>query len=308
MLLDRLLKHANLNVAPFAVCDIRSGSNLVLDGGPQARMHFVLHGSGTLAVKADRERLGPYTLVLVPPGIGHTIRSDAQSGEPLSLAPEAIEGVERIVVGEGGTGLVLACGALQVELSAAGLFQRLARPLVQPFEDSPQMKQLFDALLFEQLVARPGRLRMIESIMMQCVVHLLRRLMTGGPSLPWLEALDDPQLRRTLDVILDRPGAPHTLDDLAATAGMSRSSFGTRFSAAFGRSPMAFVKEVRLQLGAKLLRTTDLPIKAIAAKVGYASRSHFSRAFKMQFTRDPQHYRGQHEDDVRSPDAGMTGG
>jgi len=297
MLLDRLLRHVNLHVAPFAVCDIRSGSRLKMEGARGAQMHFVLHGAGELAAKGDRVPLGRYSLVLVPPGLAHTISSFGEPSESIELPSEEIEGVERIVTGDGETGLVLACGALRVELSAAGLFQRLPRPIVEPFDDSPRMKQLFDALLEEQLEGRPGRLRVIESVMMQCLVHLLRRLMRASSPLPWLEALDDSQLRRALDAILDKPEAPHTLDDLAATAGMSRSSFSARFNAAFGQSPMAFVKEVRLQAGAKLLRTTDLPIKAIAAKVGYASRSHFSRAFKEQFARDPAYYRREHEDD-----------
>ena len=61
---------------------------------------------------------------------------------------------------------------------------------------------------------------------------------------------------------------------------MGRSAFAGRFSAVLGRSPIEFLKEVRLRRAARLLETTDLPVGVVAERVGYASRSYFSRAFK----------------------------
>ena len=40
-----------------------------------------------------------------------------------------------------------------------------------------------------------------------------------------------------------------------------------------------------------MLNDTDLPVKTIAARVGFASRSHFSRAFKNFSGIDPAHFR-----------------
>ena len=42
---------------------------------------------------------------------------------------------------------------------------------------------------------------------------------------------------------------------------------------------MEFLKTVRLDRAAYLLTSTDLPIKGIARRVGYISRSSFTRAF-----------------------------
>jgi AraC family transcriptional activator of mtrCDE len=68
---------------------------------------------------------------------------------------------------------------------------------------------------------------------------------------------------------------------------MSRSTFSDRFGAAFGRSPIAYVREVRLRKAADMLRATDRPIDAIASRVGFASRSHFSQAFRDLFGESP---------------------
>lgn len=56
-------------------------------------------------------------------------------------------------------------------------------------------------------------------------------------------------------------------------------------------SPMAFVARTRLHQSADMLRTTNLPVKVIAASIGFASRSHFSRAFRDAYGVDPSAYR-----------------
>ena len=72
---------------------------------------------------------------------------------------------------------------------------------------------------------------------------------------------------------------------------MSRTTFFERFKEAFGCTPNDFLKDVRIRRGAHLLLSTDLPVKTIAYRVGYASRSYFSRAFKSLMDVDPATYR-----------------
>ncbi|MCE4226569.1 helix-turn-helix transcriptional regulator [Methylobacterium sp. C25] len=78
---------------------------------------------------------------------------------------------------------------------------------------------------------------------------------------------------------------------MAALAGMGRTSFAEAFAAAFGQGPMEFVQRVRLRIASRLLSGTDLPVKVIAASVGYASRSAFSKAFAIEFGTAPSHFR-----------------
>jgi transcriptional regulator GlxA family with amidase domain len=58
---------------------------------------------------------------------------------------------------------------------------------------------------------------------------------------------------------------------------------------------MEFVQTVRLRIAARMLAGSDMPVKSIAAAVGYASRSHFSRAFAARFGNDPSRYRRDRE-------------
>ncbi|MDP9416047.1 MAG: AraC family transcriptional regulator, partial [Pseudomonadota bacterium] len=142
----------------------------------------------------------------------------------------------------------------------------------------------------------PGTKTIVESMMKQILVllvrdHLQRRGLASPLFMPLYMPLSNPQLSRALTAMIERPQERHTLESLASIAGMSRSRFTHHFAAAFGRSPIDFLQLVRLRTGARLLRSSSLPIKAVAAAVGYASRSHFSRAFRSEFGVDPRSFR-----------------
>ena len=120
----------------------------------------------------------------------------------------------------------------------------------------------------------------------------IRRYCEGGECrLPWLSALEDHRLGAALELMLAPANASLTVQDLAQAAGMSRSAFSQHFAEAFGQPPMEMLQEMRLRQAAKLLRETDMPVKQLAARLGYASRSHFSRSFRRQYGVAPADYR-----------------
>ena len=116
----------------------------------------------------------------------------------------------------------------------------------------------------------------------------------GGDQIPWLSALSDPRLACALDRILDDPAADHTVESLAEAASMSRSAFAERFAAAFDRTPINLVNHVRMQRAAQLLQQGDaLSVDEVADRVGFSSRSHFSRAFKKHTGVAPAEFRAR---------------
>jgi AraC-like DNA-binding protein len=83
-----------------------------------------------------------------------------------------------------------------------------------------------------------------------------------------------------------------SLEDLAHDAGLSRFHFVRAFRAAAGTTPMRWLRHQRLQAARALLLTTDLPLRAIAARVGFADEFQLSRVFRRETGRAPSSLRG----------------
>lgn len=295
MSIEHLLPDLALDVEPFAMCVVSSGWRLRVPQADSATLHFVLEGTGQLRLPAEaNRRLSTYSLAVVPDQRGHALQV------PPTPLREAIAGAtrhdrvaEHIAGVDGDRELLVACGRVRVRYGGATpLFALLDHPLVVDFADSPAIRVLFGELLGESGQARLGRVSMLRALMTQCLVALLRRLHDERQGdMQWLDAVAEPRIARVVAAVLDDPGAPHTVDSLARVAHMSRSAFAAQFRDVLGRPPMDFVRQVRLQRAAELLRTTDLDTATIARRIGYSSRSHFSRTFQSAFGASPMDHR-----------------
>ena len=208
---------------------------------------------------------------------------------PVSPPPHRIKAGED----DGPLELVVGCGTLNVRYGGAiGLFDHLRETLMVNLSDIPEVPVLFQGILAEQASGQPGGPVLQGAMMTQLLVHMFRKLSEQhSESLPWLRALDDQRLGAALDAIMDDPAAPHTVESLADTAHMSRSAFASAFQSAFNRSPINMVNHVRLERAASLLQSGKLPVEGVASRLGYASRSHFSQAFKKHTGMTPVEYR-----------------
>lgn len=88
------------------------------------------------------------------------------------------------------------------------------------------------------------------------------------------------RIARVVEAILADPGAPHTLDSLAAVAHLSPFHFHRIYRALSGESVVETVQRVRLARAAHRLTVADDAVGDIAANVGYESPQAFSRAFR----------------------------
>ena len=184
------------------------------------------------------------------------------------------------------------CGKIEATYAGTlGLFDRLDHPISVRLRRSDPLRQAFEAMLDELASPTLGTRALADALLKQCLVLLVRRLARGEHEPAWLAGLVDSRLAGVVTAILENPAGDHSLRSLAERARMSRSGFALRFAVAFGTTPMEFVKRIRLRYAARLLRTTDLPIATIANRVGYASRTHFSRAFRAAYGTDPQSFR-----------------
>ncbi len=296
VLLDQLVSHLAVQVEPFAMCEVGGAAALELDEDEEVTLHFVLAGSGRLELRnGSSVPLGRHTLVIVPAGMRQSVISDAGDAEAPGCRIH-VDGLEHHVVGEESERtLLMACGHIRAVYGAGiDLFGMLRESLVVDFSGSGHMHSAFDRLLAESSAgSRPGTRAMLGALMNECLVELMRVLCAGPEcDLPWLRALENPHLAAALAAVFDDPGGAHSLESLARAAMMSRSAFAAEFQAGLGQTPMAFVRNVRMSRAAQLLQTTSMSVEAVGTRVGFASRSHFSRAFQSYFGVSPSGFRG----------------
>jgi AraC-like DNA-binding protein len=168
---------------------------------------------------------------------------------------------------------------IRVSYQGGNLFDHLPQPVAAPLTTAGGSWRCLRELVEELVAVRPGRCTMVAALLRQLFVLVLRQHPIQGGLLTWMAVLDDPRLGRAVHAMQDAPEHAFTLPELADVAGMSRSVFAARFASALAQPPLQYLKTLRLWHAATLLRRTDLPIKGIASRVGYSSRSSFTRAF-----------------------------
>ena len=106
------------------------------------------------------------------------------------------------------------------------------------------------------------------------------------PSAPHSEALDG-----LLEWADARLGAPLSVAELAAHLNISPRTLARRFADQLGTSPGAWLLARRVAEARTLLEETDLPVEAIAGRVGLASAVNLRRRFRAQVGTTPGAYR-----------------
>jgi AraC-like DNA-binding protein len=85
----------------------------------------------------------------------------------------------------------------------------------------------------------------------------------------------------------DNFSEPLRIDDLAARAGMSASTFHHHFRSVTAASPLQYQKQLRLQEARRLMLAEHADAASAAFRVGYESPSQFSREYARMFGAPP---------------------
>jgi len=88
------------------------------------------------------------------------------------------------------------------------------------------------------------------------------------------------QVRKVTAHMRERLGTHIGLDELAVVAGLSRFHFCTAFRKATGRTPHAWLVELRIEKARELLADPGFSITDIALAVGYETPSSFAAGFR----------------------------
>ncbi|HCX33959.1 MAG TPA: AraC family transcriptional regulator [Rhodocyclaceae bacterium] len=177
-------------------------------------------------------------------------------------------------------GAHLLCASVQY---GAGMENAITRSfpsvMVIPF-DAQRSVGLTLTLLFEEAAqAHTGRQVMLDRLCDVLLIQIVRfaierKLVARGI----LAGLAHPRLARVLGEVLDAPGHPWTIGQMAMRAHLSRNGFACQFREVIGMTPGGFVGALRVAHAQRLLRQ-GRPIGLVSQDVGYSGQPAFSRAF-----------------------------
>ncbi|MCR2803825.1 helix-turn-helix domain-containing protein [Paenibacillus soyae] len=118
-----------------------------------------------------------------------------------------------------------------------------------------------------------------------------------GKSVQFLSTIDQSQslVDRAKAYIREHLADDVSREDIAGHVFLNPDYLTRIFKKETGLSVSDYILRQRLGIAAELLAGTDLPVGAIAGKVGYANFSHFSRMFKKHYECGPVEYRSLHQ-------------
>ena len=111
-----------------------------------------------------------------------------------------------------------------------------------------------------------------------------------------VESLDDQLIQRAVNIVEKHLEDPKlSVEFLSSELAMSRVHLYKKLQSLTGKSPIEFIRLIRLQRAAQLLQKSQLTISEIAYQVGYNNAKYFSKHFKAEYNMLPSEFASRSE-------------
>ncbi len=118
-----------------------------------------------------------------------------------------------------------------------------------------------------------------------------------SPSEITISTLDEQLIEKSIRIVEDNmDNSDFSVEEFSAAVGMSRSGLYKKMIQITGKSPLEFIRILRLKRGKKLLESSQLGVSQIAYQVGISPKQ-FAKFFKEEFGYLPSEYK---KDSIRN--------
>ncbi|WP_030245299.1 AraC family transcriptional regulator [Streptomyces sp. NRRL S-350] len=272
-----------------------------------AGFHVVLYGTcwllplgaGDGAERHEPVPLSPGDIVFLRDGGGHVLADHPDTPPVDSHACRVNDAspIGTLAVGGDGARTSLLCGNYHLDQGRPHPVVRQLPALIHlPTRHGrhPELAAAVQLLGTELENPRIGSAGIVPALIDSLLLYILRAWFEDQPAettAGWAAALRDSAVAPALTAIHEAPATPWTVESLAERAGLSRAAFARRFTSMVGEPPMAYLTRWRMTTAARLLRESEAPLTAVAARTGYGSEYAFAKAFKREFGQAPGGYR-----------------
>lgn len=288
--LTDILKSLQLEGGILFRCEFSAPWGMQIPKMEIAEFHIILSGNCWLEITDTKEimQLNTGDIVVFPHGHAHTLldhpSSEIRTAEEI-IGDSLIEQYGPVtIVGNGELSTIL-CGYFQFdEKSHHPILDALPRFIHLHRSEGNELDLISNTIQFigsETIRSNPGNMAIVNRLVEVLFILIMRNFVSQSRlPLGILSALADPKIGHTLNLMHRYPGKPWTLEGIAQEAGMSRTSFATKFHALAGQTPMEYLTYWRMYKARELLLETDQSFMQIAEAVGYQTVASFSKAFK----------------------------
>lgn len=270
-----------------------------------ARFHFAHRGSCLVHVEGTDTivDLAQGDLVIIPHGAPHSLYCGHEPEKtvlPLDavLEKSGYDGAGVLVYGgqETYSETQLVCGHFSFDPNSRHVLLDRLPPYIHLKNYGESAGRWMEATL-RMIGEEAGRtrlggdliaLKMSEAILAQAI----RSFIEGDEATErGLGAFSDKNLSRALDAFHKAPTDSWTVETLAQSAGMSRTSFAVQFQKTMDMTPLEYVTRWRMELAKKVLQEPGASLTEAAESAGYSSDSSFTRVFKKETGMTPAKFR-----------------
>lgn len=146
-------------------------------------------------------------------------------------------------------------------------------------------------------VTKPFSFEMLQSriknllAQQEAMRKLFQKQLEVNPSEISITSVDEQFIRQSIEMVEQHISNPEfSVEDLSRALHMSRVALYKKLLALTGKSPLDFIKTIRLKRAAQLLEKSQYNISEIAYEVGFNNPKYFARTFRKEFGVLPSEY------------------
>ena len=162
-------------------------------------------------------------------------------------------------------------------------------PVIRRDSDSPLIQSFWELLRLVSEEKVTDKYRLSLSVY-EWMLALIRTSSEFGKE---LDTRSSSLIQRAKAMMKEQYAWPLTLDTIAGELGINKHYFCRLFRKSEHSSPLAYLRDRRVEAAVTLLRTTELPIQEVGKRCGFESPSYFGKVFREYMSMTPTEYRNK---------------